>query len=82
LDDKIAQQKPKGGQIFNATTIRNFITVMAYSGHKFSDESWLVITDHLIQYLSSNTVQQKSFIESCLYCLNKHHAPIPKDLLV
>jgi len=57
--------------------------VMAYNDqHVFSDESWLVITSHLTKNLqATNEFKQKHFVESCLYCLNKHTEPLSRELL-
>jgi hypothetical protein len=42
----------KGGQVLAASSIRNFLMVMAYNDqHVFSDESWQVITDHFTKNL-------------------------------
>lgn len=58
--------------------------MMAYSEYYFSDESWQVMTSHLISYLQNgNEFTQKSFIEASLYCLNKRPTnEIPRDLLI
>lgn len=47
-------RSPKPGQVYEASTIRNYLTVMAYGKHPFSEESWMAMTQHLISLLQSN----------------------------
>ena len=51
IDTKIQNQKPLSGRIFNAKTIRNYLTVMAYGEYTFSQKSWKLMTEHLIKFL-------------------------------
>jgi hypothetical protein len=46
LDDKIKLQKCKPGRVFNAKTLRNYLTIFAYGDYKFSNTSWLIVIQH------------------------------------
>ena len=58
------------------------MTMMAYTKeHRFSPEAWKNMHEHFDECIRTTEVSQKSFIESCLYCLNKSDQKLSPELL-